>query len=66
MTSETLKRLAKPFFDQGETKLYVALGCGRIYVAPIPSVKCKKCNSVHPNQEVSSMEDLDTIDLTIP
>jgi len=51
-----LERLVKPFIDQGP--VFVALGCGRVYVAHEPSTDCKRCDGVHENHEVKELGDL--------
>ena len=61
---ETLRRLVEPFLEQ-EEKLYVAIGCGKVFVAPFPAGTCKKCKGEHENFEVTNLEDLEKIPLTI-
>lgn len=53
---EVLERLVAPFLDQGP--VYVALGCGRVYVAHEHSVQCQRCGENHTNHEVSKLADL--------
>lgn len=53
---EVLERLVAPFLEQGP--VYVAIGCGRVYVAPEPSEKCQRCGGVHKNHKVSKLGDL--------
>jgi hypothetical protein len=53
---EVLERLVEPFLEEGP--VFVALGCGRVYVAHEPSQHCKRCEGVHPNHEIRSLEDL--------
>lgn len=57
---EILKVLVTPFLRKN-TAVYIAEGCGRIYVAPKPSKLCKKCEGVHVNHLVSSLEDLEEL-----
>lgn len=57
---EILKVLVTPLLKQDQA-VYVAEGCGRIYVAPIPSVKCKRCDGVHDNYLVTSLEGLEEL-----
>jgi hypothetical protein len=57
---EILKVLVGPLLRHN-TQVYIAEGCGRIYVAPIPSKKCKKCQGVHTNHAVSSLEDIEAL-----
>lgn len=53
---EVLERLVKPFLEQGP--VYVALGCGRVYVAHEPSQGCKRCAGKHKNHKVAKLADL--------
>ena len=53
---ESLRRLVEPFLEEGP--VYVALGCGRVYVAHEPSQLCKRCGSVHTNHKVETLGDL--------
>lgn len=57
--SEAVRRLAKPFFDAGEDKVYVARCCGRIFVGKIPAGKCQACGST-PQNDVLMKADLST------
>ena len=64
-----LQSLASPLLEQGDP-IFVSIGCGRVYVAPIPPTKCKRCDDVHDVYSIQSMEDIDLIPrhytLTIP
>lgn len=53
---EVLERLVAPFLEQGP--VFVALGCGRVYVAHEPSEHCKRCGSAHENHEIKNLADL--------
>lgn len=66
ITTQLLEQLVSPFFEQGEKQVYVAIGCDRIYVAPKPSEKCLRCNGVHQNHLVTSVQAVRGIPLTIP
>lgn len=57
---EVLERLIAPFIEQipEEGPVYVALGCGRVYVAHEPSEHCKRCQGRHENHKVTQLEDL--------
>lgn len=36
-------RLAKPFFDQGATEVFMATCCGRLYAGIEPPKSCRGC-----------------------
>jgi len=57
---EILKVLVTPLLRE-YPEVYIAEGCGRIYVAAIPSKKCKKCEGVHVNYRVTSVESLEEL-----
>jgi hypothetical protein len=57
---QVLKAMVVPLLAE-YPKVYVAVGCGRVYAAPIPSTKCKRCEDVHDNIEISCVEDLDSL-----
>jgi hypothetical protein len=54
---EILKVLVTPLLKKGPA-VFIAEGCGRIYVALVPSTKCRKCDGVHENHKVTDLEDL--------
>lgn len=55
-TPEHLKRLAEPFFSQGEGRVFVARCCGWVYVGNRPADLCKHCKKVPTNHECVSIE----------
>jgi hypothetical protein len=62
VSRKIVARLLQPFFDQGHKEVYVALGCGRVYVSPTPSEHCKRCDGCHTNYKMKSVGDLDGIE----
>ena len=57
---QSLVNLVTPFLEQHD-KVYVAIGCGRVYVAPVPSEGCSICGNQHENTGVTSLADLDQV-----
>lgn len=43
-------------------EVYVALGCGRVYVGAVPSEKCVRCDDNHTNLKIKSPADLEGIE----
>jgi hypothetical protein len=54
--AETLRRLAEPFFAQGEKRVFVMRCCGRVFVGARPADSCKTCQTPPTNTECSSIE----------
>jgi rubrerythrin len=42
---EVLRRLARPFFEQGTPKVWVASCCGRLFAGEVAPVKCRVCGN---------------------
>lgn len=57
----SLTRLAKPFFEQGVEKLFVALHCNRVFVGRFPAQRCRVCGSKPEHQEMTSINDVPKI-----
>ena len=55
-----IRTLALPLFADGAKKLYVAVGCDRVYVAEIPSTKCTRCNGTHDNIVIHNESDIES------
>lgn len=56
LPAETLRRLAEPFFAQGETRVFVGRCCGRVFVGAQPASSCGTCKQPFKNHECSSVE----------
>lgn len=61
----TLQAIVAPFLAE-KGKAYVAIGCYRVYVAAVPSVKCKRCGGCHTNYEISDISDLAAVPAVDP
>jgi hypothetical protein len=53
---ETLKRLAEPFFAQGETRVFFARCCGWVFVGGQPAGICVRCRKAPTNHECATVE----------
>lgn len=51
-----VKALAKPLFDQGADKVYVAKCCERIYVGTDPATGCSTCDKKPESREFTREE----------
>lgn len=56
LPAETLRRLAEPFFAQGEKRVFVGRCCGRVFVGAVEASSCKTCKQPFKNHECSTME----------
>jgi hypothetical protein len=56
LPAETLKRLAAPFFAQGETRVFVGRCCGRVFVGAQQASSCATCKQPFKNHECSTVE----------
>jgi hypothetical protein len=56
LPAETLRRLAEPFFAQGETRVFVGRCCGRVYAGARPADSCATCKQPFKNNECGSIE----------
>lgn len=60
-----IKTIAEPLFEEGADKLYVAVGCQRVYVARQKSTECKRCGSNHTNLLINNLSDVDNLNLDL-
>ena len=56
VSSAAIQLLAKPFFDAGAERVFVALCCDRVFVGVSPAQRCKKCRGTPRNVECGSAE----------
>ena len=56
LPAETLRRLAEPFFAQGEKRVFVGRCCGRVFVGAQPASSCKTCQQPFKNNECATIE----------
>lgn len=60
-TPEHLKRLAAPFFSQGEARVFFSRCCGWVYVGARPADICKRCEQKPTNIECSSVDQVQAL-----
>lgn len=53
---EHIRRLAEPFFEQGEPVVFIARCCGWVYAGTQPVAECKKCRKAPTSYECTSIE----------
>lgn len=58
LPAETLRRLAEPFFAQGEKRVFVMRCCGRVFVGARPADSCKDCQTPPKNIECATIEEV--------
>jgi hypothetical protein len=54
--AETLRRLAEPFFAQGEKRVFVGRCCGRVFVGAMEASSCATCKQPFRNTECVNIE----------
>lgn len=57
-TPDILKNLAEPFFEQGETRVFLALCCGRVLLGSKEVTRCSICKERPKNHECSSVAEV--------